>query len=133
MVRRIDDLCRRFPTWNDEMLLQALRRRPACQAWPSEMLKGLILMKTLTVSRMKRNNHSKKETGVQTDRLPSQWKVMNRVRVQVQEQLIVVREQVQSGHDEETLETGPEFEVGQMKEKEQSNDGCEGHLFEELL
>ena len=70
---------------------------------------------------MNRNSHSKKETGVQTDRLPTQWKVMNRVRVQVQEQLIVVQERTPAEQDDETLEERPELEVLQRKENERSN------------
>ena len=52
VVKMIYDLSQWIPSWDDDTLLKALRRRPAYQSWPAEMLKGLILMKTTTINRL---------------------------------------------------------------------------------
>ena len=121
VVKAIDDLSRWFPAWNDDALLQALRRRLIYQSWPVEMLKGLLLMKSTTVNRLKREKKARKEAGNQTDALPSQWRIINRVRVQVQEQVVVVREQSQTERYEETLEADPRSDAIQLKEDERTN------------
>ena len=96
IVRAIDELCKRFPTWNDDALLKALRRRPTYQTWPEEVVKGLLLMKTTTANRL-RDKKERKETSVQTEEHPSRWNIINRVAVR--EKLIVVKERASSEHE----------------------------------
>ena len=60
-VQCIDELSHRYPRWDDKALLAALLRRPNIRTCPIEVLKGLVLMKTVTVRRM-RSGIQKKRT-----------------------------------------------------------------------
>ena len=90
IVKTIDDISRRFPGWDDDTILKAIRRRPAYQTWPEEVVKGCLLMKTTTVNRINEDRKRGKEASVQTDEPPSRWNGIN--RVVVREKVIVVQE-----------------------------------------
>ena len=70
-MQGIDELSHSFPDWDDEALIAALLNlmRPTIRnSCPIELLKGLVLMKTVTVRRLTNNARRKtKEQTVQTE------------------------------------------------------------------